>query len=272
MTDDDLTGHVGTVTADRVEAVLAPAVRRRRRRGLFRREKRYNRRIRWWRVIAIVVPLGFLAVISTIFGMVLAFEPQIGPLVTSLKVRYSEGANSIIYSAGSDPTQLAVLSDHNQFFLESVPLDSIIAHAVISVEDKRFYTEPAIDYRSVARALVADVFGSGGTQGASTITEQFVKTALGQGQASDRTLIEKVKEAFTAFQLTHLWSKDKILTEYLNTTPFGVATGVEAAAEAWFGNDPNSNLYGCGRDPSNSNPASLCVTGLNADEAALLAH
>ena len=152
-----------------------------------------------------------------------------------------------------------------------MPLDSIIAHAVIAVEDKRFYTEPAIDYRSVARALVADVFGSGGTQGASTITEQFVKTALGQGQASDRTLIEKVKEAFTAFQLTHLWSKDKILTEYLNTTPFGVATGVEAAAEAWFGNDPNSTLYGCGRDPSNSDPASLCVTGLNADQAALLA-
>jgi penicillin-binding protein 1A len=274
MTEDDLTGHSSAATDDRVAAVLAPPERRRRRRrGLFRREKRYNRRIRWLRLLAILVPLCFLALISTVFGAVLAVEPQIAPLITSLKLHYTKGTNSTLWSAPPEVEQIATLTDHNQFFLlpRDVPLDSFIAHAVIAVEDKRFLSEPAIDYRGVARALIADVFGGGGVQGGSTITEQFVKTALGQGLPADRTIVEKIKEAFTAFQLTHLWSKQEILTEYLNTTPFGVATGVEAAAQAWFGNDPNSNLYECGRNANVYDPSTLCVTNLDADEAALLA-
>jgi penicillin-binding protein 1A len=272
MTEDDLTGNSSALTGDRTAAVLAPPQRRRRRR-LFRREKRYNRRIRWLRLLALLVPTCFLALISMVFGMVLAVEPQIGPLVQSLKTHYTEGTNSVLLSAPPDQQQIATLTDHEQFFLKpkDVPLTSLIAEAVISVEDKRFLSEPAVDYRGVARALVADVFGSGGTQGGSTITEQFVKTALGQGLPQDRTIVEKVKEAFTAFQLTHLWSKQKILTEYLNTAPFGVATGVEAAAQAWFGNDPSSSLFGCGRDANVDVPSSLCVTNLTADQAALLA-
>jgi penicillin-binding protein 1A len=274
MTEDDLTGHSSAATTDRVAAVLAPPERRRRRRrGLFRREKRYNRRIRWLRLLAILVPLCFLALISMVFGAVLAVEPQIAPLVTSLKLHYTKGTNSTLWSAPPDVQQIATLTNHNQFFLlpGDIPLDSFIAHAVIAVEDKRFLSEPAIDYRGVARALVADVFGGSGVQGGSTITEQFVKTALGQGLPADRTIVEKIKEAFTAFQLTHLWTKQEILTEYLNTTSFGVATGVEAAAQAWFGNDPNSNLFGCGQKANVSNVESLCVTNLDADQAALLA-
>ena len=273
MTEDDLTGHPSAVTADRMAALGERPQRRRPRRGPFRRRKRYNRRIRWLRLLALLVPTCFLALISMVFGMVLAVEPQIGPLVNSLKAHYTEGANSVLLSAPPDQQQIATLTNHEQFFLKpsDIPLDSLIAHAVIAVEDKRFMTEPAIDYRGVARALVADVFGSGGTQGGSTITEQFVKTALNQGQPQQRTLVEKVKEAFTAFQLTHLWPKQKILTEYLNTANFGVATGIEAAAQAWFGNDPTSNLYGCGRTANVDVPSSLCVTYLTADEAALLA-
>jgi len=273
MTEDDLTGN-SSASADRIAAVLEPPQRRRRRRRwLFRREKRYNRRIRWLRLLALLVPLCFLALISVVFGMVLAVEPQIAPLVSGLKASYTKGTNSVLYSAPPQQEPIATLTDHNQFFVlpSDIPLDSLIAHAVIAIEDKRFLSEPAIDYRGVARALVADIFGGGGTQGGSTITEQFVKTALGQGLPQDRTIVEKVKEAFTAFQLTHLWSKQEILTEYLNTTNFGVATGIEAAAQAWFGNDPNSNLFGCGKKANVNSLESLCVTNLTADQAALLA-
>ncbi len=89
MTEDDLTGYSSTAAADRMAAVLEPPQRRRRqRRWLLRREKRYNRRIRWVRLLALLVPLCFLALISVVFGMVLAVraadrpagqEPQ-GPL------------------------------------------------------------------------------------------------------------------------------------------------------------------------------------------------
>ncbi|HEY7967756.1 MAG TPA: transglycosylase domain-containing protein [Solirubrobacteraceae bacterium] len=273
MTESELNGHSSVATFERGSNLPPPPSRRRRgRRRIFgRRAKRYNRHIRWWRIIAIALPLSFLAVVSFAFGVVVAFAPQIAPLVRTLKQTYTNGANSIIYS--SNGTRLATLTNHDQFFLtpNNVPLDSLIAHAVVAVEDKRFYTEPAIDFRGMARALVVDVLGGGGTQGGSTITEQFVKTALNEGAPSKRTLIEKLKEAGIAFQLSHLWHKDQILTQYLNTTFFGVATGVEAAAQAWFGFDPNSTLYGCGQNPSNGDPASLCVTGLNADQAALLA-
>jgi len=271
MTEDDLTGHSSAGSADRTAAVLAPPQRRRRR--LFGHKKRYNRRIRWLRLLALLVPTCFLGLISMVFGMVLAVEPQIGPLVASLKAHYTQGANSVLMSAPPLVRPIATLTDHQQFFLapNDVPLDSLIAHAVISVEDKRFMTQPAIDYRGVARALVADVFSSGGTQGGSTITEQFVKTALNKGLPEQRTIVEKVKEAFTAFQLTHLWNKQKILTEYLNTANFGVATGIEAAAQAWFGNDPSSNLWHCGRNANVQVLSSLCVTYLTADQAALLA-
>jgi penicillin-binding protein 1A len=273
MTEDDRTGYSSAATSDRVASVLTPIDRQqRRRRGIFGRRKR-NRRIRWLRLLAIFVPLSFLALISTVFGMVLAFAPQIGPLFHQLQVKYKNSLNSVIYSAGPDQRVIGILTDKNQYFVKVGQIPPIMTNAIIAIEDKRFYSEPGIDYRGIARAFVQDVFHSGsGIQGGSTITEQFVKNALGAEAPGKRTIFEKLREAALAFQLTNLWSPQRILTEYLNTAYFGNgAYGVEAAARAYFGNDPNSTLFGCGKQPDYRNPASLCVTGLTADDAALLA-
>ena len=271
MTEDERTGYSSTAAADRVASVLSPVQpRERRRRGIFRRRPKRSRRIRWLRLLAIVVPLSFLALISMVFGIVLAFAPQLGPLTAKLQTQFTNGANSIVY-ASDGKTQLGILTAKNDFFLPPEDIPPIMAHAIVAIEDKRFYTEPGIDYRGIARAFIADVFHSGaGIQGASTITEQFVKNAL--NDQKDRTIFNKVREAALAFQLSHLWPKDKILAEYLNTAYFGNgAYGVEAAARAYFGNDPASNLYQCGTAPNASDKATLCVTNLTADEAALLA-
>jgi penicillin-binding protein 1A len=192
-------------------------------------------------------------------------------LTTKLKATYSTGRNSEILAAGPGYHQIGILTDHNQFFLTSNVIPLVMENAIVAIEDKRFWTESGVDFRGIARAFVDDIFHTGnGTQGASTITEQFIKNAL--NEAGHRTIFEKVKEAALAFQLSHLWSKQKILAEYLNTAYFGNgAHGIEAAARAYFGNDPDSNLYGCGKVPNLKDPASLCVTYLNADEAALLA-
>jgi penicillin-binding protein 1A len=270
MTEDERTGYSSTATTDRVASVLSPVQpRERRRRGLFRRGKR-NRRIRWLRLLAIVVPLSFLAVISMVFGMVLAFAPQLGPLTDKLQAQFDNGANSIVY-ASDGKTELATLTAKNDFFLAPQDIPPIMAHAIVAIEDKRFYSEPGIDYRGIIRAFVADVFHTGsGVQGASTITEQFVKNAL--NDQKNRTIFNKLREAALAFQLSHLWSKPKILAEYLNTAYFGSgAYGVEAAARAYFGNDRSSNLYHCGIAPNTKDLSTLCVTNLTADEAALLA-
>jgi penicillin-binding protein 1A len=270
MTEDERTGYSSTATTDRVASVLSPVQpRERQRRGLFRRRER-NRRIRWLRLLAIVVPLSFLALISMVFGMVLAFAPQLGPLTDKLQTQFENGANSIVY-ASDGKTELATLTAKNDFFLPPQDIPPIMAHAIVAIEDKRFYTEPGIDYRGIVRAFVADVFHTGsGVQGASTITEQFVKNAL--NDQKNRTIFNKLREAALAFQLSHLWPKPKILAEYLNTAYFGSgAYGVEAAARAYFGNDPSSNLYHCGIAPDAKDPSTLCVTNLTADQAALLA-
>jgi penicillin-binding protein 1A len=271
MTDDERTGYSSTAAGDRIAAVLSPVrAPERRRRGLFRRYKR-NRRIRWLRLLAILVPLSFLAVISMVFGMVLAFAPQLGPLAQTLQTNYKNGLNSVILSDGPHSRVIGILTSKNRFFLPPERIPLIMDHAIVAIEDKRFYTEPGIDYRGIARAFIADVFHTGGgTQGGSTIAEQFVKNAL--GQQGHRTIFNKLKEAALAFQLWHLWPPEKILAEYLNTVYFGNgAYGVEAAARAYFGNDPSSNLYQCGRVPNYKDPSTLCVTNLTADEAALLA-
>ena len=97
-------------------------------------------------------------------------------------------------------------------------------------------------------------------QGASTITEQFVKNAL-EAQGS-RTIFQKFREAALAYRLEQHWTKDKILTEYLNTIYFGQgAYGIEAAARTYFG----WNHPGCG---TQTDP---CADVLLPEEAAMLA-
>jgi penicillin-binding protein 1A len=280
MTDDERTGNSRAAEADPLANVVT--IRRRARapkpprRGLLRRRRPRRRRMRWLRLLLIVTPLAFLALISFVFGIVLAFEPQITPDTQRLYKQFQNIANSlntIVYGdAASGHKQIAILTSHNNEFSltwQNVPL--IMDHAIVAIEDQRFYTESGVDIRGIARAFLADVLHTGGgTQGASTITEQFVKRALvAEGH---RTLFEKLKEAAMAFQLSHLWTKQQILAAYLNTAYYGSgAYGLEAAAKTYFGNDPGSPLYGCGASPHNDDPTSLCVTLLTPDEAALLA-
>ena len=124
---------------------------------------------------------------------------------------------------------------------EQIP--PIVKQAVVSIEDKRFQTNSGVDIRGIARAFVQDVVHKGTMQGASTIEQQFIKNAL-QAQ-SHRTILEKLREAALAYQLSHKWSKEKIITAYLNTIYFGNgAYGIESAAQTYFGSDVNH--LGCG--------------------------
>jgi penicillin-binding protein 1A len=107
-----------------------------------------------------------------------------------------------------------------------------LKHAIVAVEDKRFYEHRGIDLRGMARALWTDVTSHGTVQGGSTITQQFVKNAY---LTSQKTIGRKLFEAALAWQLEQRWSKDRILTAYLNTVYFGNgAYGVEQASRIYF--------------------------------------
>ena len=135
-------------------------------------------------------------------------------------------------------------------------------HAIIAIEDRRFYSNDGVDFRGIGRALWQDIVNRGAVQGGSTITQQFVKNAT--QAASNRTVLEKLREAALAYHLTRKWSKEKILTQYLNSIYFGNgAYGVEAAARTYFGNDVNHE--GCGGKDRR------CASELKPHEAALIA-
>ena len=118
--------------------------------------------------------------------------------------------------------------------LEDMP--QVLIDAVIAVEDRDFFEHRGVDPIGIARALYQDVRGSEVTQGGSTITQQYVKTAF--DLTREKSVTRKINEAVLSVKLEQEMSKEEILEGYLNTIYFGRgAYGVGAAAEAYFGKD-----------------------------------
>jgi 1A family penicillin-binding protein len=107
-----------------------------------------------------------------------------------------------------------------------------LVDAVVAIEDERFWEHPGVDLRSVARAMRANIQAGEVVQGGSTITQQYVKNVLLDGEMS---LGRKVAEASLALGLEQTLTKEQILERYLNTVYFGnAAYGVGAAARRYF--------------------------------------
>lgn len=114
--------------------------------------------------------------------------------------------------------------------IEQVP--PRVLHAILAAEDKRFYQHHGVDWLATGRALANGITHGHVTSGASTITQQLIKIA----QRRPRTWRTKLIEAATALRLERSWSKDRILTEYLNRVDFGnLNIGLAAAADYYFG-------------------------------------
>jgi penicillin-binding protein 1A len=104
---------------------------------------------------------------------------------------------------------------------------------VVAIEDKRFYEHGGVDYVGIARAAIADLRARKTVQGASTITQQLARNLYISNH--ERTVSRKLKEVCLARKLDNAWSKQDILTAYMNQIFYGSnAYGVEAAAETYF--------------------------------------
>ncbi len=196
-------------------------------------------RLKRLRFAAILFAVLLLGLISFVFGMFVSVASDL-PSLTKFSL-YKDEKSSYLYDDLGHP--IGVLSQQNRVIVTAEQIPRIVKEAVISIEDKRFETNSGIDLRGIARAFVDDIVHKGAVQGASTIEQQFIKNAL-QAQ-SHRTIFEKLREAALAYQLSHKWSKEKIITAYLNTIYFGNgAYGIEAAAQTYFGHEVNH--LGCG--------------------------
>ncbi len=203
--------------------------------------QRTKPRLKKLRILFVLLGLGVLAVVSMVFGMMAAVSQDL-PAIYNF-AQYKASKNSDVFDDNGEPIG-TLTSDQNKILLTSGQISPNMKNAVVSIEDARFYEHSGVDFQGIARALVTDILSQSAAQGASTITEQFVKNAL-EAEGS-RTVLEKFREAALAYRLERHWSKDKILTEYLNTIYFGEgAYGIEAAARTYFG----KAHPGCGTEP-----------------------
>src|SRR5438874_7492618 len=216
-------------------------------------------RLKRLRFLAIIVAVLLLGLVSFIFGILIAVASDLPSLQRFSELK--DARSSVLLDDLGRP--IGIVSQHDRVIVSPSQIPRIVKEAVIAIEDKRFRTSSGIDVRGIARAVIQDVVHKGSVQGDSTLEQQFIKNAL-QAQ-SQRTIFEKLREVALAYQLSHKWSKEKILTDYLNTISFGNgAYGIESAAQTYFGRDVNH--LGCGT-PNHQ----LCVAQLQPWESALLA-
>jgi membrane peptidoglycan carboxypeptidase len=144
----------------------------------------------------------------------------------------------------SEGGQIATVYERDRTVVKLQDVSPYMQKAIVDIEDARFYQHGAIDLKGVLRALNRNAQEGGAAQGASTLTQQYVKNVFVEeagddaakvAEAQQKSLGRKVRELKYAIQVEETLSKKKILDNYLNITFFGEqAYGIEAAAHRYF--------------------------------------
>ena len=184
---------------------------------------RLRRVVKWFLIVALV---GTLVLIG---GFVYLYKTT--PIPDPNK-DFQTQTSFVYYSDGK--TELGQYATQNRQIISLNDMPQNLQDAVVAAEDRTFYTNSGIDPKGIIRAAFNDARG-GATQGASTITQQYVKILY---LTQERSISRKVHEAILSLKLQKQQSKNEILQGYLNTIYFGRgAYGVQAAAKAFFGVD-----------------------------------
>jgi membrane peptidoglycan carboxypeptidase len=176
--------------------------------------------------------------------------------------------NTVLLAANGEP--ITWFYEENRDPVESAEIAEVVKQAMVAIEDARFYDHGGLDVQGTARALVTNVVSGAVREGGSTLTQQLVKQTLLQSArtqedrdaAVDKTLGRKLREARLALALEATYSKDELLTRYLNIVYFGNnAYGIQPAARLYFGVDATAltlpqaaMLTGLVQSPSRDDP------------------
>nr|WP_303769160.1 transglycosylase domain-containing protein [Schaalia odontolytica] len=224
----------------------------------------HSRAVRPAQLLALL--LAFLSV-SSLMGVVTAgmLVPVAGPtalVAKSVPSVFNELPGDLQTVAPAEESQLldssggviAHFYDKQRIVVPSANIADVMKKAIVAIEDKRFYEHNGVDPTGIARALVTNL-GESGRQGASTITQQYVRNSLAErgylegdaeqvSAATEQTTERKLREIKYALALEKTQSKDDILTGYLNIAPFGPITyGVEAASQRYFSKSASELNY-----------------------------
>lgn len=207
---------------------------RKRRAGTVRR-----RRIIILIAVLVAIPLITAGIMAGVAGLGLRTVAAVEKDMISLEDQgqVSLAQTSQIYA--TDGTLLAYLHGvENRTVISGKQIPDTLKHAIVAVEDERFYQHTGVDAEGFFRALYTNIQSQGVSEGFSTITMQLVGNLY--LDRTDISLNRKFDEMVLAWQFEKKYSKDEILSMYLNTVYFGSnAYGVEAAARTYFDKDPN---------------------------------
>jgi penicillin-binding protein 1A len=220
---------------------------------------RPRRRIRKLRLLALLTVLLLLGSVSFGFGLIRAVAGEIPKLDPQRQL--DNQVNGYIYDSTGKRVLAVLRGSEARTLVDYDDIADPMRHAIVAIEDRRFWEHNGVDLRGIGRALLADIRQQKVVEGGSTITQQFVKNALDRNQ---KTIARKVREAALAWQLERSkdWPKQRILTQYLNTIYFGNgAYGVQQAALAYFDHGAKeltlpeaALLAGIPADPSRYDP------------------
>ncbi len=225
-----------------------------------RRRRRSGGKSKIFLALIVLALTGTVAVLS-VTGYVLAVAAT-APALDELKP-IDKGATSVIFAA--DGSRLGyVRSDEIRDPISWREMPESMRHAVVAIEDERFYKHKGVDYGAIVRAGVRNIESGKNVQGGSTITQQLVRALYIKDPG--RNYERKIREAKLASELEKEHSKRWILHNYLNSVPFGTvggrtAVGTEAASQIFFSKSAKNLrlheaalLAGLPQAPSQYNP------------------
>lgn len=193
--------------------------------------KRYTRIL--WTILIGGILAGFLFIFSVrvgLFGKLPSFKDLENPK--------SNLASEVI---SADSVVLGTYFVQNRSNVKYEELSPHLINALISTEDKRFYSHSGIDFRRTFTILFYNLVGK--KQGASTITQQLALNLFSEGRArsTGKRIIQKFQEWVTAVRLERSYTKEEIITMYFNTVDFGAYNtfGIKSAARTYFNTTPD---------------------------------
>lgn len=202
----------------------SPAARRRRG---SKKKSAHSLPFRIVRAVLLTLASLVLLAVLTFIGLYLFID------IPKANAQATQAVSVVYYADGKTEMGRFTTTNRDPVELNKVPID--VQHAFIAAEDRSFYSNRGISPTGIARAFINDFTGDGGSQGGSTLTQQWVKNYF---LTQDKTVTRKVKEVVISLKVDQEMSKDEILQAYLNNVYFGRGTyGIQAASQSYFHKD-----------------------------------
>ena len=201
-----------------------------------------KRVFKWWfskrgqKTIWKTIAACFLILIIFIGGLFLYYKKDLDEIRLD-EMSISETVNTYLDRNG-EVLWKDTGNENYRLVVDADEISPYMYQATIAIEDRNFYNHIGVDFVGLVRAALSTL-GGHGVQGGSTLTQQLIKQVYFADEAASANrggLTRKIKELILAIELERMYSKDQILTMYLNQSPYGGRrNGVESAAQTYFG-------------------------------------